>query len=140
MATKRKKRSRKVSAKSTASRPLAKPRVVSSNCIYCGALHQGDSEESLATLDPEAAVYFDRDLADQQHVIGLCGPRFRISSLIGLHAHYGSAASGRDRYVVFHWDAEALRWDQVIPPLRTDVARREFIDLLGARAVALGHR
>ena len=69
----------------------------------CGNPHVGDSEESfasLAALDPEAAVFYDRDIVGVANVDGLCGPRFRKNSA-GLYAHYGSPSGAR--YVVYEW-------------------------------------
>lgn len=81
-------------------------------CLMCGApAHVGDSEESfvsLAALDPEAAVFYDRDLATSDAVVGLCGPRFRQTRGQGLFAHYGSPQGAR--YVVYHWDPESKSW------------------------------
>ena len=93
-------------------------------CALCGdSAHQGDSEESLeslAALNPEAAVFFDRDLADLADVAGLCGPRFRQSA-VGLCANYGSPA-GR-RYVVYRWDTDDQHWVQYVDAARGVDAR-----------------
>ena len=82
-------------------------------CLMCGVspAHVGDSEESfisLATLDPEAAVFYDRDLATSADVAGLCGPRFRKTLGQGLFAHYGAPQGAR--YVVYHWKPESKHW------------------------------
>ncbi len=80
----------------------------------CHEPHEGDSEESfesLAVLDPEAAVYYDRDVVGVANIRGLCGPRFRQNGF-GLYAHYGSP--GGRCYVVYQWKLEALRWELII--------------------------
>src|SRR5436190_2004284 len=93
--------------------PVSKPQLPT--CPLCGEpAHQGDSEESLAALaalNEEAAVYYDRDLATNDDVEGLCGPRFRKNSS-GLYAHYGSA--GGCRYVVYTWLTGEKRWNRVL--------------------------
>lgn len=74
----------------------------------------GDSEETLAALaalDPEAAVFYDRDLAEALDLRDLCGPRFR-SNGAGLHAHYGNPAGAR--YVVYKWKVEPQLWEKIL--------------------------
>jgi hypothetical protein len=111
-----KKRTTKASrkrAKQRLKRPQRKaPQAVQVNlCPLCQEpAHQGDSEEtfdSLVALNPEAAVFFDRDLAEAATVTGLCGPRFRQNSA-GLYAHYGSPRGAR--YVVYQWQPEPQLW------------------------------
>ena len=83
-------------------------------CSMCGESHVGDSEESLASLavlDPEAAVYYGRDVVGAINVVGRCGPRFRQNSS-GLFAHYGAPA-GRF-YVVYQWKLDEKRWEAII--------------------------
>lgn len=84
-------------------------------CPLCHeSAHLGDSEESfttLAALNPEAAVFYDRDLAESADASGLCGPRFRQNSG-GLHAHYGNPAGAR--YIVYKWQAEPKLWEKIL--------------------------
>lgn len=81
-------------------------------CPSClGPAHVGDSEEPLIKLDPEAAVFYDRDVAETERVIGLCGPRFRLSGG-RLHAHYGRPFGAR--YTVFAWSPVKKSWEIVI--------------------------
>ena len=83
-------------------------------CSTCHETHEGNSEESfdsLAGLDPEAVVYYDRDVVGSTNVNGLCGPRFRQNS-VGLYAHYGSP--GGANYVVYQWKLDDKRWVMII--------------------------
>lgn len=83
----------------------------STRCRNCGAhSHEGNSEESLVDLDPEAAVFYDRDVADTDLVVGLCGPRFRISGG-RLHAHYGWPGG---IYKVFEWGHGKQSWGLIV--------------------------
>jgi len=104
--------SKKVPKKASKKVPKKASTKKESLCVMCGApAHVGHSEESfvsLAALDPEAAVFYDRDLATLADVAGLCGPRFRQTPGQGLFAHYGSPQG--ERYVVYHWETEAKRW------------------------------
>lgn len=80
----------------------------------CNEPHEGASEEtfaSLAVLDPEAAVYYDRDVVGAANIDGLCGPRFRDNGF-GLYAHYGSP--GGRLYVVYQWRPDDKRWKLII--------------------------
>ena len=91
----------------------------------CHEPHEGDSEESfdsLAVLDPEAVVYYDRDVVGSTNVNGLCGPRFRQNG-VGLYAHYGSP--GGASYVVYQWKLYEKCWEtiiEVIPDREKSVA------------------
>lgn len=94
--------------------PTAPPR---RTCSMCHEPHEGDSEESfdsLAVLDPEAVVYYDRDVVGLANVDGLCGPRFR-QNVSGLYAHYVSP--GGARYVVYQWKLDDKRWEMIIEVL-----------------------
>jgi hypothetical protein len=80
----------------------------------CHEPHEGDSEESfesLAVLDPEAAVYYDRDVVGLANINALCGPRFRNNGH-GLYAHYGSP--GGASYVVYQWRLDEKCWKLII--------------------------
>lgn len=83
---------------------------IKNRCHNCGGEHTGDSEESLMALDPEAAVFYDRDVADTNLIAGLCGPRFRMSGR-RLHAHYGTPAR---TYKVFEWSDTKKSWTMII--------------------------
>jgi hypothetical protein len=102
-------------------------------CSACGRPHQASIEADIATIDPEAAVYFDRDVAADPSLVDLCGPRFRPSYIIGLHAHYGYPGQ---RYVVYRWDAGRKLWIRKIPELTKQEAREAFQDLLIARLLS----
>jgi len=114
-------RSVRTRSKPATKRPARTKTVPSQACPFCrGPVHQGDSEESfasLASLDPEAAVFYDRDLADVNIIGGLCGPRFRQNS-IGLHAHYGNPAGAG--YVVYKWQADQKLWKKIIDSIDSD--------------------
>lgn len=87
-------------------------------CPHChGPMHEGDSEEPLAALEPDAVVFFDRDVVEPGIVADLCGPRFRITNR-QLLAHFGSPAG--TRYVVFTFNKEAKSWKSIID---TDVSK-----------------
>lgn len=92
--------------------PLPPPRRTSRvTCPSChGPAHEGTSEESLIALNPEAAVFYDRDVADTDLVAGLCGPRFRLSGG-RLHAHYGWPGS---IYKAFEWSPTTQSWALII--------------------------
>lgn len=102
-------------------------------CTHCGRKHQGTAEEGLTSIDPEAAVYFDRDVANDPQIVDLCGPRFRDSSIIGLHAHYGFPNL---RYVVYRWHRHEKLWMREIPTFTKAEAREDFQDLLIARLLS----
>ena len=100
------------------SQPTPSPR-----CPHCGELaHEGYTfvsgvrvatpQELIASIDPEACVYFDRDVCLPGAVADLCGPRLRTTAGQGLLAHFGSPAG--DRYVVFNWRPKDARWKCVI--------------------------
>jgi hypothetical protein len=98
----------------------------------CHEPHEGDSEESFASLeilDPEAVVYYDRDVVGASNVNGLCGPRFRQNGF-GLYAHYGSP--GGESYVVYQWKLDAKRWELIIEVLPD---REESVAAEAAEAV-----
>jgi hypothetical protein len=80
-------------------------------------MHEGNSEEPLAALEPDAVVFFDRDVAEPGIVADLCGPRFRITNS-QLLAHFGSPAG--KRYVVFCFNKEAKGWKLLVD---TDVSK-----------------
>lgn len=97
--------------------PTAPPRNI---CALCQEPHEGNSEESftsLAVLDPEAAVFYDRDVVSASNVTGLCGPRFRNNGF-GLYAHYGSP--GGPSYVVYQWNPGDNGWRLIIESVRNE--------------------
>jgi hypothetical protein len=100
----------------SAARPIgwtsAAARKRTSECANCGAVHMGDSEELLHAFDPEVAVFYDRDVAETENVVGLCGPRFRLTSDARLHAHYGTPQGAV--YRVFAWQPEKKSWSLII--------------------------
>ena len=102
---------------------------VALQCSFCGGVHEGVPalEKSLAELDPDAAVFFDRDVVEPGLVANLCGPRFRLTNRT-LLAHFGSPAS--ERYVVFNFAPNAKRWVAMIdtkpPKRRVLVAGTDF--------------
>ena len=87
---------------------------VALQCSFCGGVHEGVPalEKSLAELDPDAAVFFDRDVVEPGLVCAnLCGPRFRLTNRT-LLAHFGSPAGAC--YVVFRFDAMDKKWTVII--------------------------
>ena len=86
---------------------------VALQCSFCGGVHEGVPalEKSLAELDPDAAVFFDRDVVEPGLVANLCGPRFRLTNRT-LLAHFGSPAGAC--YVVFRFDAMYKKWTVMI--------------------------
>lgn len=132
-------KSQKSKKPSTKARKLSKkrPKAAVALCPICHCpAHVGDSEEALSTLDPEAAVFYDRDVAEVDCVRGLCGPRFRLNTS-GLHAHYGSPAG--KRYVVFFWEPTVSLWKLIIDTALSEKElrrRQDALDEETARRVA----
>lgn len=97
----------------------------------------GNQEETLTSLDPDALVFYDRDVGPESRVAGLCGPRFRpVDESFpdrGLRAHFGFPYAGKDGYAVYRWVPRHSRWFREIPEVPKAEARQDFADLLVAR-------
>ena len=56
-------------------------------CPFCSGEHRGNfgdeqTFEAVAAFDPEAAVFFDRDVVEDDAPRGLCGPRGPFSATV----------------------------------------------------------
>jgi hypothetical protein len=100
-------------------------------CPHCPeGSHEGDPafEKTLAELDSDAMVFFDRDIGETGIAVDLCGPRFRLTNG-HLFAHFGSPRRLYDRqgshYVVFCFDPAVKCWKLVTDTRVAEQARSE---------------
>lgn len=108
-------------------------------CEHCGCIHQGNKEETLATLAKDVLVFYDRDVAAEARVAGLCGPRFRpvdSSADLGIRAHFGFPYAAKGGYAVYRYEARHARWFREIPAVPLLEARQDFADVLVARILS----